>query len=33
MSFRAGPALLLAMASLLLLAVCGLALWRTTRFN
>ncbi|HEX4545764.1 MAG TPA: GRP family sugar transporter, partial [Candidatus Acidoferrum sp.] len=33
MSFRAGPALLLALASLLLLAVCGLALWRTTRFN
>lgn len=33
MSFHAGPALLLALASLLLLLVCGLALWRTTRFN
>jgi drug/metabolite transporter (DMT)-like permease len=33
MSFHPGPALFLALASLLLLLVCCLALWRTTRFN
>jgi glucose uptake protein GlcU len=33
MSFHAGPAVLLAAASLLLLLVCGFALWRTTRFH
>ena len=32
-SFHYAPAVLLAAASLLLLFVCGLALWRTTRFN
>jgi drug/metabolite transporter (DMT)-like permease len=33
MSFHVGPAVLLAAASLLLLVICGVALWRTTRFN
>src|SRR5713226_4064495 len=33
MSFRWGPAVLLSAALLLLLMICGLALWRTTRFH
>ncbi|MGH9504323.1 MAG: GRP family sugar transporter [Terriglobales bacterium] len=33
MSFHWGPALLLMAATLTLLVVCGLTLWRTTRFN
>ena len=33
MSFDAGPAALLTAALLLLLFICALALWRTTRFN
>jgi drug/metabolite transporter (DMT)-like permease len=33
MSLHAGPAALLAAASLLLLVICGVALWRTTRFH
>ena len=33
MSFHWGPALLLIAATLALLLVCGITLWRTTRFN
>ncbi len=33
MSFRLGPAVLLIAATLALLLVCGVTLWRTTRFN
>ena len=33
MSFHWGPAVLLVTATLVLLLFCGLALWRTTRFN
>src|SRR5712692_7958315 len=33
MSFRWGPAVLLSAALLLLLLICGLTLWRTTRFH
>jgi drug/metabolite transporter (DMT)-like permease len=33
MSFNRGPAVVLTAALVLLLFVCGLALWRTTRFN
>jgi glucose uptake protein GlcU len=33
MSFHWGPAMLLMAATLALLVVCGLTLWRTTRFN
>jgi hypothetical protein len=33
MSLHSGPAVLLALASLVLLLLCGLALWRTTRFR
>src|SRR5229473_2742935 len=33
MSFRWGPAVLLSAALLFLLMICGLALWRTTRFR
>jgi hypothetical protein len=33
MSFHRGPAALLTGVTLVLLFVCGFALWRTTRFN
>jgi hypothetical protein len=33
MSFHWAPALLLMAATLALLVVCGVTLWRTTRFN
>jgi hypothetical protein len=33
MSFHWAPALLLIAATLALLVVCGVTLWRTTRFN
>jgi len=33
MSFHWGPAVLLIIATMVLLLVCGTTLWRTTRFN
>ena len=33
MSFHWGPAVMLITATVVLLLVCGITLWRTTRFN